>query len=133
MFLITLERKVQISCIFCGFICGGCGFYDDFILTCSFFYWVCCFLVRKKEQAIYEMYKYVVCINVWVCMICFSVWRWRDYIISISSCLSCCLVSCWMMSCYQVERKVQINWFLWGILCNYVSLLTLVVMVHNNL
>ena len=28
MFLVILERKVQISCIFCGFICGGCGFYD---------------------------------------------------------------------------------------------------------
>ena len=87
-------------------------------LTCSFFCWVCCFFVRKKEQAIYEMYKYVVCINVWVCMICFSVWRWRDYIISISSCLSFCLVSCWMMSSMfliTLERKVQINCIFWGV------------------
>ena len=29
MFLVILERKVQISCIFCGFICGGFVFYDD--------------------------------------------------------------------------------------------------------
>ena len=37
MFLVILERKVQISCIFCGFICGGCGFYDfisDLLLFC---------------------------------------------------------------------------------------------------
>ncbi len=26
MFLVILERKVQISFIVCGFICGGCGF-----------------------------------------------------------------------------------------------------------
>jgi len=29
MFLIILERKVQINCIFWGFICGGFVFYDD--------------------------------------------------------------------------------------------------------
>ena len=32
-----MEKKVQINCFFLGFICGGFGFYDDFILTCSFF------------------------------------------------------------------------------------------------
>ena len=28
-FAIELERKVQINCIFWGFICGGFVFYDD--------------------------------------------------------------------------------------------------------
>ena len=28
LFLVSIERKVQINCIFWGFICGGCGFYD---------------------------------------------------------------------------------------------------------
>ena len=30
-FAIELERKVQINCIFWGFICGGFVFYDDLL------------------------------------------------------------------------------------------------------
>ena len=53
-----MERKVQISCIFCGFICGGCGFYD-FIFDLLLFLLSLLLLVRKKEQAICEYIKYV--------------------------------------------------------------------------
>ena len=48
MFLVSMERKVQISCIFWGFIYGGCGFYDDFILTCSFFLFGLLLFCKKK-------------------------------------------------------------------------------------
>ena len=51
MFLVILERKVQISCIFCGFICGGCGFYD-FIFDLLLFL-LSLLLFRKKKGASY--------------------------------------------------------------------------------
>ncbi len=57
-----MERKVQINCIFWGFICGVFGFYDDFILTCSFFCLVCCFFVKKRSKlyvSILSMCEYV--------------------------------------------------------------------------
>ena len=47
-----------------------------------------------------------VCINVWVCMICFFVWRWRDYIISISSCLSFLLDDEVYVSYYIGEKRL---------------------------
>ena len=53
-----------------------------------------------------------VCINVWVCMICFFVWRWRDYIISISSCLSF-LLDDEVMFLITLVRKVEICYILW--------------------
>ena len=95
-----MERKVQISCIFCGFICGGCGCYD-FSFDLLLFLLSLLLFVKKRSKlyvSILSMCEYVwVCINVWVCMICFFVSNGGDYIISINTCISCCLVSCWMM------------------------------------
>ena len=42
---------------------------------------------------------------VWVCVICFFVWRWRDYIISISSCLSFLLDDEVYVSCHIGEKS----------------------------
>ena len=42
-----MERKVQINCIFCGFICGGCGFYDFIFDLLLFFVGFAAFCEKK--------------------------------------------------------------------------------------
>ena len=56
-----MSKKMQKNAenvIFSAFLYDLWGmdsfFYDDFILTCSFFVF-CCFFMRKKEQAGYEI------------------------------------------------------------------------------
>ena len=52
MFLVILERKVQISCIFCGFICGGCGFYDFIFDLLLFLFGLLLFCEKKGASYI---------------------------------------------------------------------------------
>ena len=47
IFLVILERKVQINCIFWGFICGGCGFYDFIFDLLLFFVEFAAFCEKK--------------------------------------------------------------------------------------
>ncbi len=83
------------------------------------------------------------CENVWVCEegignyeFASRCGEWGLYHIyqQLSELLACILLDDEVHEfAVKLERKVQINWFLWGILCYYVSLLMLVVMVRNNL
>ena len=57
-----MERKVQISFIFCGFICGGCGFYDFIFDLLLFFVEFTAFLYEKRSKlyvSILSMCEYV--------------------------------------------------------------------------
>ena len=109
---------------------------DGGIILCCwlapFFCLVYCFLWEKRSKlyvSILSMCEYVwECVGVnkyvWVCMNfvwewwnCFFVWRWGDYIISISSCRSCWLVSLLddgVIFLVILKRKVDMNCFLWG-------------------
>ncbi len=59
-----MERKVQISCIFWGFICGGCGFYD-FIFDLLLFLLSLLLFSEKKRSKLYVSILSM-CENVWV-------------------------------------------------------------------
>ena len=113
---------MQINWFLWGFICGGCGFYDDFILTCSFFVFGLLLFVRKKEQVMCKCVRicvsvYEFCVRMVELFLCVEMEGLYHINQQLSELLSCILLNDEVMFLVILERKVQISCIFCGFIC----------------
>ena len=89
------------------------------LLTCSFFLFGLLLFVRKKEQAMCECVRicvsvYEFCVRMVELFLCVEMEGLYHINQQLSELLACILLDDEVMFLVILERKVDMNWFLWG-------------------